>query len=83
MFKNKLKSLFGTNLYTWGKSTGALGYKVPAATSSIMLPQQIKGFNNVAQVVMGYNHSALVTSEGKLYTWGPGNYGVLGHNDGN
>lgn len=30
---------------------------------------------------MGPSHSALLTTDGKMYTWGLGSYGVLGHND--
>ena len=31
---------------------------------------------------MGYNHSMAICGEGKLYTFGRGSYGALGHNDG-
>ena len=31
------------------------------------------------QVVLGANHSAAITSDGRLYTWGEGACGGLGH----
>jgi len=30
---------------------------------------------------MGPNHSALITTNGEMYTWGNGGTGALGHND--
>lgn len=31
---------------------------------------------------MGENHSALITTNGELFTWGNGESGALGHNNG-
>ncbi len=38
--------------------------------------------NSVSKVSLGYNHSAVITNKGELYTFGNGKNGVLGHNDG-
>ncbi|GLI65760.1 hypothetical protein VaNZ11_009375 [Volvox africanus] len=35
----------------------------------------------VVQVAAGENHSAALTADGRLYTWGRGKYGQLGHGD--
>lgn len=34
-------------------------------------------------ILSGYRHSAAITEDGKLYTWGEGDHGRLGHGDGN
>lgn len=36
---------------------------------------------NVVNIAAGSNHSAAVTDEGALYTWGKGSYGRLGHGE--
>ena len=36
---------------------------------------------NVVSVVAGGEHSAAITEDGALYTWGKGSYGRLGHGE--
>eukprot|EP01047_Picozoa_sp_COSAG01_P049171 COSAG01_NODE_4850_length_4684_cov_2.069793_2_plen_123_part_00 len=38
------------------------------------------GLPAITDIKCGNNHTAAITSEGKLYTWGFGGYGRLGHN---
>ena len=46
-------------------------------------PKLIESFENqiVVEISCGSAHSAAVTDEGELYTWGLGEYGRLGHGD--
>lgn len=46
--------------------------------------EQVKKQHNpwgFVDLAMGLNYSAGVTADGKLYTWGEGNYHKLGHGD--
>lgn len=71
------------NLYTWGSHTTGLGYEVPKTTPKVSSPIRIDFFdNNVVKVAMGPSHTAVITTDGELYTFGSGQNGVLGHNDG-
>lgn len=36
---------------------------------------------NVVDIACGGAHSAAITANGELYTWGKGRYGRLGHGD--
>lgn len=45
------------------------------------MPQRIEAFDDlhVTKLVVGNRHSAAITEDGSLYTFGSGNWGVLGH----
>ena len=75
------------NLYTWGNNIyGRLGHDCSLITSTtsnnyssicqVKIPENIK----VSRVSCGYDYTACITSNGKLYTWGSNKYGNLGIN---
>jgi E3 ubiquitin-protein ligase HERC1 len=71
-------------VYSWGDGDyGKLGHgncnthKQPERITGPFLGKTIKYIN------AGYRHSAAVTDDGKLYTWGEGDHGRLGHGDSN
>lgn len=45
------------------------------------MPKRIESFDdlNVKKLVVGNRHSAVISEDGMLYTFGSGNWGVLGH----
>ena len=62
-------------------STGDYGKLGHGNSSTQKYPQQVRGALSakvVKCVSAGYRHSAAVTEEGELYTWGEGDYGRLG-----
>uniref|UniRef100_A0A1B6CXM2 B30.2/SPRY domain-containing protein n=1 Tax=Clastoptera arizonana TaxID=38151 RepID=A0A1B6CXM2_9HEMI len=68
-------------VYSWGDGDhGKLGHGI---SDTISQPQIINYFKNLVVVCIsaGYRHSAAVTSEGELYTWGESRNGRLGHED--
>lgn len=54
--------------------------------SAVSYPHTIGFFSGldfpVIQVAAGYDHSMALSSDGKVYTWGSGVEGQLGHGDG-
>ncbi|KAF3539615.1 hypothetical protein F2Q69_00018716, partial [Brassica cretica] len=65
--------------FSWGEeSEGRLGHGVD---SNIQNPKLIDALNttNIELVACGEFHSCAVTLSGDLYTWGKGDFGVLGH----
>ncbi|XP_071541149.1 LOW QUALITY PROTEIN: probable E3 ubiquitin-protein ligase HERC1 [Panulirus ornatus] len=69
-------------VYTWGDGDyGKLGHgnnvtqKYPRIVAGPLTGKVVRW------VSAGYRHSACVTQEGELYTWGEGDYGRLGHGD--
>ncbi|XP_050365194.1 PH, RCC1 and FYVE domains-containing protein 1-like [Argentina anserina] len=71
-------------LYTWGDGTHNAGLLGHGSDVSHWIPRRISGpleGLQVASVSCGPWHTALVTSNGKLFTFGDGTFGVLGHGD--
>lgn len=69
-------------VFSWGDGEyGKLGHGNSATQK---YPKMIQG-PLVGKVVVcvsaGYRHSAAVTCDGELYTWGEGDFGRLGHSD--
>ncbi|KAE8748468.1 hypothetical protein FOCC_FOCC004763 [Frankliniella occidentalis] len=71
-------------VYSWGDGDyGKLGHgncttqKQPKLITGVLLGKR------VTHIHAGYRHSAAVTEDGELYTWGEGDYGRLGHGDNN
>ncbi|PHU02670.1 hypothetical protein BC332_27921 [Capsicum chinense] len=72
------------DLYTWGdgaKSSGLLGHR---SEVSHWIPKKVCGLMEglrVSHVSCGTWHTALITSAGRLFTFGDGTFGALGHGD--
>ncbi|XP_060527187.1 probable E3 ubiquitin-protein ligase HERC1 [Cylas formicarius] len=70
------------HVYSWGDGDyGKLGHGNCATHKQ---PERIGGpFANkvVKYINAGYRHSAAITDDGRLYTWGEGEHGRLGHGD--
>ena len=68
-------------VYTWGRGDdGRLGH---GDTGWKWAPMRVEALamHSVAQVTCGSYHTAAVTSDGLLFTWGGGMYGKLGQGD--
>lgn len=66
-------------LFTWGLNNhGQLGYEAEenvAIPRKVPLPDGIK----IKQVTGGFHHSMLLAEDGRVFSWGRGDYGQLGH----
>ncbi|XP_060031692.1 probable E3 ubiquitin-protein ligase HERC1 [Erinaceus europaeus] len=71
-------------VFSWGDGDyGKLGH---GNSSTQKYPKLIQGplqGKVVVCVSAGYRHSAAVTEDGEIYTWGEGDFGRLGHGDSN
>ncbi|XP_064637694.1 E3 ubiquitin-protein ligase HERC2-like isoform X2 [Lineus longissimus] len=68
-------------VYSWGEAEdGKLGH---GNRSPCDRPRVIEGLQgkDVVDIAAGGAHSAALTANGELYTWGKGRYGRLGHGD--
>ncbi|KAJ0013026.1 hypothetical protein NQD34_017360 [Periophthalmus magnuspinnatus] len=69
-------------VFSWGDGEyGKLGHGNSATQKYPKIIQGPLVGKVVACVSAGYRHSAAVTSDGELYTWGEGDFGRLGHGD--
>jgi RCC1 and BTB domain-containing protein len=71
----------GTGIYTWGRGEyGQLGH---GSRAGLFTPTQIASLvgKRVLQVSLGTSHSALLTVDREVFTWGYGGDGRLGHGD--
>ncbi|CAN4081244.1 unnamed protein product [Withania somnifera] len=72
------------DLYTWGdgaKSSGLLGHR---SEVSHWIPKKVCGLMEglrVSHISCGPWHTALITSSSRLFTFGDGTFGALGHGD--
>ncbi|XP_077225341.1 PH, RCC1 and FYVE domains-containing protein 1-like [Tasmannia lanceolata] len=70
------------DLFSWGDGTYNAGLLGHGTSVSHWIPKRITGpleGLQVLSVACGTWHSALATSNGKLFTFGDGTFGVLGH----
>uniref|UniRef100_A0A5B7B6B8 Uncharacterized protein n=1 Tax=Davidia involucrata TaxID=16924 RepID=A0A5B7B6B8_DAVIN len=70
------------DFYTWGDGTHNAGLLGHGTDVSHWIPKRVSGpieGLQVLSVACGTWHSALATSNGKLFTFGDGTFGVLGH----
>lgn len=68
-------------ILSWGDGEdGKLGH---GDTLTLDTPKLIDSLlsKRIFYIACGGAHSAAITSEGELYTWGQGQYGRLGHGD--
>ncbi|XP_068190129.1 probable E3 ubiquitin-protein ligase HERC1 isoform X2 [Antennarius striatus] len=69
-------------VFSWGDGEyGKLGHGNSATQKYPKIIQGPLFSKTVVCVSAGYRHSAAVTSDGELYTWGEGDFGRLGHSD--
>ncbi|XP_031377884.1 PH, RCC1 and FYVE domains-containing protein 1-like isoform X2 [Punica granatum] len=72
------------DLFTWGDGTYNAGLLGHGTDVSHWVPKRVSGTLEGIQVLSiacGTWHTALSSSNGKLYTFGDGTFGVLGHGD--
>ncbi|KAL1210251.1 PH, RCC1 and FYVE domains-containing protein 1 [Cardamine amara subsp. amara] len=72
------------DLYAWGDGAHNVGLLGLGSEASHWKPVRILGQMegiNVKTISCGPWHTAFVTSEGKLFTYGDGTFGALGHGD--
>ena len=78
---------FGTGVYLWMPRLDArlsgIGETASSMNRSLQrgIPQRVEAFDDlkVQKLKVGVRHTAVLSEDGLLYTFGYGNWGVLGH----
>ncbi|CAD6242954.1 unnamed protein product [Miscanthus lutarioriparius] len=71
-------------LYEWGEGIHSLGFGNNQCQRSPWFPHKLISTSDgisVSKIACGQWHTAIVSSTGKLFTYGHGTFGVLGHGD--
>ncbi|CAN0584653.1 unnamed protein product, partial [Ectocarpus sp. 12 AP-2014] len=78
--KTARESGVGGDVFSFGKADFTLGYD-SFGRADIIPPRRVESLANlhVTRVAASKHHSAAVTVCGKLFTWGHGKSGRLGH----
>eukprot|EP00474_Spongospora_subterranea_P005021 CRZ05479.1 hypothetical protein [Spongospora subterranea] len=69
-------------LYTWGAGyEGNRPVCGHGCNDKELLPRKVEALASkiIIHIASGWDHSMAITNEGRLYTWGSGNAGMLGH----
>ncbi|KAL3687154.1 hypothetical protein R1sor_013463 [Riccia sorocarpa] len=67
------------DVYTFGQGGfGALGHGSKEDITTPQLVEKLWGLG-IVQIACGENHSAALSADGQVFTWGRGKYGQLGH----
>ena len=70
-----------SQVFSWGEGEdGKLGHNNRLSLDKPRLIESLKS-KRIRDIACGSSHSAAITSNGELYTWGLGEYGRLGHGD--
>ncbi|KAL5011340.1 hypothetical protein ScPMuIL_009891 [Solemya velum] len=68
-------------VFSWGEGDdGKLGHGNRSPCDRPRVIESLRG-KEIVNIAAGGAHSACITSNGELYTWGKGRYGRLGHGD--
>lgn len=78
------ESLLSTSVYAFGKSDFKLGVQLPRV-ADIVRPKIVDSLSRerVVQVVASKHHSLALCASGRLFSWGHGKSGRLGHGNEN
>ena len=69
----------GSRAFVWG--SGKDGRCGNGKESNEKVPAQVASSHRFVMLSCGYHHSAGVTQDGSVLTWGRGIFGQLGHGD--